>query len=58
MMSVAFVLRMFPNVFVQIRALGVCLVATNVLENAMRDAVIISAKCWLLRIYLVQETTL
>ena len=29
MMSVAFVLRMFPNVFVQIRALGVCLVATN-----------------------------
>ena len=29
MMSVAFVMRMFPNVFVQIRALGVCLVATN-----------------------------
>ena len=58
MMSVAFVLRMFRNVFVQIRVLGVCLVATNVLENAMRDAVIISAKCWLLRIYLVQETTL
>ena len=58
MMSVAFVLRMFPNVFVQIRALGVCLVATSVLENAMKDAVSISAKCWLLRIYLVQETTL
>ena len=47
MMLVAFVQKTFPNVFVQIRASEGCLVATSVLENAVRYAVNTSAKRWL-----------